>query len=341
MIKDNELNPTYYGLTGTDYEEVQKKLQKNKQFLDNTYLRNTTTNTIIPLRNGIISPYHSPERYYGSIQHRVNALTSYARENGLKPVFMTITLPSEYHPKKMKRGKLVNNPKYNGADPKVASKALTDRFAKIRQDRSLKDLPKDQRVYFRVTEPHKDGTPHLHVLMFVPSDRVEKLASAFDRLYRSEKHEKMANDIQLVETNIENSTAYIMKYINKVLPLSKKEKITLSDSFLNSWYSKYRIARFYSSRTLAPLELYKLLHNEYTLLELTYAKSNGSLAIYRDVETQKIMEVLREDEYLYIRDTNIELLSTLTASHSPDYAKPNLHEFYEMANPILELEPCG
>lgn len=341
MIENKRLKPAHYGLTSVDFKDVEKKLAKQKQFLENVYIRNKITNSIIPLKNGVVSPYHSPERYYGSIQQRVSALVEFAQNKALKPIFMTITLPSEYHPKKQKNGKLVDNPKYNGMEAKEANQELTKRFAKLRHDRSIKELSNDNRVYFRVTEPHEDGTPHLHVLMFVPSDSVDKIVMAFERIFRSRKNERKANDIQTIETDIKNSTAYIMKYINKVLPLSKKEKLSQKEKYLNAWYSKHKITRFYSSRTLAPLEVYKLIHNHYSLLELTYVKKSGSLAIYRDVETQKIMEILEDGEYLYIRDTNIELLSTLTASHSTDYAKPDIYELYALADVPEELELCG
>ena len=118
-------------------------------------------------------------------------------------------------------------------------------FAKLRQERSLKELTKDERIYFRVNEPHKNGTPHTHILLFVPEHRINRVVTAFKRLF-----DINANDIQ---TDIRNATSYVMKYINKTLPLSKKENLTTNDKYLNAWYSKHRIIRFNCSRTLAPL----------------------------------------------------------------------------------------
>ncbi|MGB6328906.1 MAG: hypothetical protein WBF48_08250 [Halarcobacter sp.] len=60
-----------------------------------------------------------------------------------------------------------------------------------------------------------------------------------------------------------------MKYINKTLPLSKKNKLSEQDKYLNAWYSKHKINRFNSSRTLAPISLYRLLFRRYSLIELT------------------------------------------------------------------------
>ncbi len=134
---------------------------------------------------------------------------------------MTLTLPSEYHKFKILHRKgikdvLVSNPKYNGTTPKDATKVLSHQFGRFRHDRALKDeLTKENRIYFRVNEPHKDGTPHTHILMFVPADRVQRVKKAFKRLF-----DNRANDIQ---DDIRNAASYVMKYINKTLPLSKAD----------------------------------------------------------------------------------------------------------------------
>ena len=58
---------------------------------------------------------------------------------------------------------------------------------------------KEQHIYFRVNEPHKDGTPHTHILMFIPQERIERVKKALKRLF-----DERANDIQ---DDIEDATA--------------------------------------------------------------------------------------------------------------------------------------
>ena len=65
--------------------------------------------------------------------------------------------------------------------------------------------------------------------------------------------------------------------LNKEL---EPENLTQKDRYLNAWYSKNRIIRFNSSRTLAPLKLYRLLYTRYTLQELTRAVNNKELQIF-------------------------------------------------------------
>ncbi len=76
------------------------------------------------------------------------------------------------------------------------------------------------------------------------------------------------------------------------MPLSKKEKLSEKERYLNAWYSKHRINRFNSSRTLAPISLYRLLFRKYSLIELTKLVDNKVLDIYTLADnSQKIMEV--------------------------------------------------
>lgn len=299
----------HYGLSKNDLGEVTTKLKNQKSFLDFSFLYDRINQTKIPLADLIISANHSPNRYYSEIQNRVNTLTTIAKQRGLKPLFMTITLPSEYHRcKTTKQGKLIPNPKFDGTTPKEAVKILTKSFARLRQDRSLKDgLSKEHRIYFRVNEPHKDGTPHTHILMFVPVDRVERVKKAFRRLFDSR-----GNDIQ---DDIKGSTAYIMKYINKTLPLSKKDKLSEKDKYINAWYSKHRVVRFNSSKTLAPLGIYRLLHNRYSLFALTKLLDENHLSVYVTLDTNKVMEIIDEwGDTVYSRSSNFDVVTTSTVS---------------------------
>lgn len=302
----------HYGLSKSNLYEVEKKLKDQKRFLDYSSIYDRINQKYIPLSDIVISAYHSPERYYAELQNRINTLTKIAQQRKLKPLFMTLTLPSEYHKyKTTKSGKLIKNKKYNNFTPKESVKVLTKMFARLRQDRSLKELSKDERLYFRVNEPHKDGTPHTHILMYVPADRVQRVKDAFKRLF-----DEKANDIQ---DEIHNSTSYIMKYINKTLPLSKNKKISEKDRYINAWYSKHRVVRFNSSKTLAPLNIYRLLHSRYSLFALTKLLHEDHFKIYVTLDTNKIIEIIDEfGDMVYMRNDsfNVHLMGSNLKNYS-------------------------
>lgn len=294
--------PKHYGLNIYDFNQVKVKIVKQKDFLNKNCIYDKISNNYIPLKNLIISANHNPNRYHAEIQNKINCLEQKTKENNLVSIFMTLTLPSEYH--KMKTNKatkrLIYNPKYNGFSPSESIKVLTKMLSKLRHDRSLKELTTKTRIFYRVNEPHKDGTPHTHILLFIPQNSVKRVEKAFKRLFDTK-----ANDIQ---TAIENAKDYVMKYINKTLPLSKKDKLSEKDKYLNAWYSKHKINRFNSSRTLAPISLYRLLYRKYSLIELTKLVDNKVLDIHTLADnTQKIMEIFNGEEVLYIRSSNFDI----------------------------------
>ncbi len=288
-----------YGLTESDLNMVRAKLKRQNDFLEYSYIQNNSTGQQFSLKDCIISSNHNPHRYYGEIQNRINTLEREAIKANLTPVFLTLTLPGEFHSMKTTRtGKLIKNPKYNGIEPKEAVKVLTKMWGKLRHDRSLKELTKSQRMYYRVNEPHKDGTPHTHILLFIPKDRIERIENAFNRLFNSRSNK--------FEKEIRSATSYIMKYINKTLPMSKKE-LTKKDEYLNAWYAKHRINRFCASRSTAPIYLYRLLNHRFTLYALTQVRKAGSLKVLARLDNDKIMEIWDGEELLFMRNDNFEL----------------------------------
>jgi len=305
----------HYGLSKYDLESVAQKLKKQKQFLEFSFLYDRINQTKISLSDIFISANHSPNRYYAEIQNRINTLSELAKKRGLKALFMTMTLPGEYHPYTDNNTRI--NPEYNGVNAKEAVKELTKMFAKLRHDRSLKDgLTKENRIYFRVNEPHKDGTPHTHILMFVPAERVSRIKKAFKRLFN-----RVGNNIQ---DDLRNATSYVMKYINKTLPLSKQENLSKKDKYLNAWYSKNRIIRFHSSRTLAPLAIYRLMHKKFSLFALTKLLNENHLSVYVTLDTAKVMEIIDEwGDTLYSRGTNYDVV-TMKALNRGNYFSNNL-----------------
>ena len=293
----------HYGLSSDDYFAVQLHRQKQKEYLNRTCIYDKITEQYIPLADITMSANHNTNRYYAEIQNRINTLVNDAKSKKLVPIFMTITLPSEYHKMKTNKStkKLIPNPFYNGTTPRNATKELTKMFAKLRHDRSLKELTKNERIYYRVNEPHKDGTPHTHILMFIPNSSIPRVVKAFNRLFNPKTNK--------IETKIRNASAYIMKYINKTLPLSKQSKLTEKEKYLNAWYSMNRVIRFNSSRTLAPLSLYRLLYYKYTLQELTMKVRNKDFNIFvRADNRDKIMEILDGDELVYSRSENFRIV---------------------------------
>jgi len=313
-----------YGLTKHQIDFTMKKVELNMNYLKSNGCQ--IDNKIIPYADFVSNSYNNSDRYIAELQHRAWSVYDYANELGLKNIFITLTLPSEWHPKKtLKNGKLVNNPRFrgltfitsiNGYDflnahvkqnipfiepildfsktvdkytPKNASKELSNMFKKIRDDRSYKSILKDDRVYFRVTEPHKDGTPHLHISLFVPHDRYEKIVKAVKRLFPAPASK--------VETDIKSPVSYLMKYVLKTLDDLRENSEDITN--LTLWYLYHGISRFYTSRTFAPLEVYRKLGGMYSLIDLTKDYQRNDIQVYTCTTTKKILYIENEFGTIY------------------------------------------
>lgn len=126
-------------------------------------------------------------------------------------LFWTITCPSKYH------SVGGTNSKYNGATPRDAQAYLVDVWARIRSALHRAGI----RPYgFRIAEPHTDGCPHWHILLFVDPARLndmEMIVTGYAIQEDEEEKGAHANRVKLVriEANKGTASGYIVKYVCK------------------------------------------------------------------------------------------------------------------------------
>jgi hypothetical protein len=156
-------------------------------------------------------------------------------------------------------------------------------------DRAYKSIDKDLRCYFRVTEPHKDGTPHIHMSLFIPEDKKERIVKALKRLYPA--------PLGKVETNIRKPVHYLMKYVLKTFDDLRDDK---NISNLTLWYLYHGISRFYTSRTFINLEIYRKLNGLYELKELSEKYRREEIQVYFYKDTDKLCLIENEFGTLYV-----------------------------------------
>jgi hypothetical protein len=105
---------------------------------------------------------------------RLRGCETWAEGAGMVGDFLTLTTPSRFHPARTRRGDTPagRNPKWNGSTPRDAQRWLCGTWAKVRAKLQREGL----RIFgFRVAEPHHDGTPHWHVLIWADPQRVERV----------------------------------------------------------------------------------------------------------------------------------------------------------------------
>ncbi|MBK8453608.1 MAG: replication endonuclease [Thiofilum sp.] len=159
----------------------------------------------------------NPDVRRAELMVRMRGYEHYAKAQGHVAVFYTLTCPSKYHAQTQNKGKAIPNPTYNGANPRQAQAYLTKLWARIRASFNYYEL----NVYgFRIAEPHHDGTPHWHLLLFMPkNDRYEVTRIMRDYALSEDGHEKGAFKYRFqavkIDTTKGSATGYIAKYVSK------------------------------------------------------------------------------------------------------------------------------
>lgn len=159
----------------------------------------------------------------GELMVRIRGFEEIARECGHEAEFITMTCPSRMHARLSQSGK--ENASFDGTTPKEAQGYLAKVWARIRAALHRRGVS----LYgFRIAEPHHDGTPHWHMLLFyAPKWPGSVLRAARGRvlaLFRryalaDSGWEQGAKKHRLTSTRIDwtrgSAAGYIAKYVAK------------------------------------------------------------------------------------------------------------------------------
>ena len=152
----------------------------------------------------------------GELMTRVRGAEEYADSHNHVGLFVTLTLPSKYHPVTIRSGKTRHNKKYSGATPRDGQCWLRDAWARVRAKLARRGI----KIYgLRVAEPHHDGTPHWHALLWAESQWDAQLVDATLREYwlAEDGNERGAQENRVCTKRIEagGAAGYVAKYIAK------------------------------------------------------------------------------------------------------------------------------
>ncbi|MDT7309067.1 replication endonuclease [Citrobacter freundii] len=167
------------------------------------------------------------EKYDGSVANpairrcelmtRIRGFENICNELGYVGEFYTLTAPSKYHAT-TKAG--YRNRKWNGASPSDTQSYLTGLWARIQAKLHREEI----RIFgIRVAEPHHDGTPHWHMLMFMLPEDVERVRLIIrDYAWEEDRHELRSDKAKKARFHAEaidpekgSATGYVAKYISK------------------------------------------------------------------------------------------------------------------------------
>ncbi|HHH53979.1 MAG TPA: hypothetical protein ENK91_09995 [Bacteroidetes bacterium] len=177
--------------------------KKTKKFFENSYIFNKNTGLINKIKYD--KDWHLRQSYlYNTF--RIDYLNQECIENGMIPIFLTLTLPSQYHP----------TSKYYDDSLSVTDgyQKLQDIFRDIYNNFRIDRKKVDNIKFIRVIEPHKSWIPHLHSIIYIPLHLKELFLKHLKRIINNNKLTQ--TDIKVLDT-AKYAVTYLLKYTNKTL----------------------------------------------------------------------------------------------------------------------------
>ena len=246
---------------------AQKK--RNREFFKTFDLENPETGERVSMNDMVNGSNANPAIRRCELMVRMRGFEDLANEMGCAGEFYTITAPSKYHSAHSGGGFVKQ---WNGASPRDTQKYLCSVWAKIRAALSREEI----NVFgFRVVEPHHDGTPHWHMLLFMPPEHVDQVRDIMCYYARyvdstelqSEQALKARFHVEPIDPAKGSATGYIAKYISKNIDgfaLDDENDDETGESLrdmskaVSAWSSRWRIRQFQQIGG-APVTVYREL----------------------------------------------------------------------------------
>lgn len=205
-------------LSDEAYSRFESQQRSTARLLASMEAVNSETGESITLDELAEHSLSNPKNRRAEVMVRVKGMEHHADRLGYSGLFLTITSPGRMHARLSGSG--AANPKWDGSTPRHAQGYLQ---SKVWEPARAK-LERQEINYFglRVVEPHHDGTPHWHMLVFVKADReAELLETMRGYALRADPDEPGAQKHRFTVERIDKAkggaAAYVAKYIAKNL----------------------------------------------------------------------------------------------------------------------------
>jgi hypothetical protein len=203
--------------------KAEKQKANNKAFLEGWEAINELGQsfTLAELSEKCVS---NADNRFSELVVRAKGLEEISEEQGHQGYFLTLTAPSKYHPitsiKKDDKHISVRNKKYWRAgcpDVREAHTYLNGVWCRFRSWCERHGIP----FYgLRTVEPHHDGCPHWHLMLWVQPSRAKEFLDAFHHYALQEDGneagaKKYRVKVEKIDPAKGSAVGYIVKYISK------------------------------------------------------------------------------------------------------------------------------
>ncbi len=195
----------------------QAQLKRNAEALGRTLYRNEA-GQVYNLAELAALGTANPIIRGGELMTRIRGAEEYADARAHVGLFVTLTLPSRFHPVKLgSGGRPVPNKKFvPGTTPRDGQLWLRDMWAKTRAALARRGV----KMYgLRVAEPHHDATPHWHALIWAEDEagalEIEKQVRRYWLSDDGQERGAVENRVNVKRMVKGGAAGYVAKYIAK------------------------------------------------------------------------------------------------------------------------------
>lgn len=309
-------------------KEHQEQQKKNWDFIQNAMLFDAETEEETELKDMVLKSVSNPAIRRHELMVRTRGCEDIGNELGLQGLFLTLTTPAAYH-NSYKKGGFIDH--WNGKNPKQAQDYLNKTWQRMRAK-----LGREEIRWFgvRVAEPHHDGTPHWHLLIWVKPEDADALKDIFiDYATKKDRHELMKSgsfdysarcDVQEIDPDKGTATGYIAKYISKNIDgfamddeVSDETDKPVKDMAKNvtAWKSRWNIRQFQFFGG-APVTTYRELRrfasqNKKAFMEYVFMQDRVALIDMYGLLNYNLVGPIKPAGFM----TNLELMEAVGNSY--------------------------
>lgn len=244
------------------------KENKQKSYLRNTGFLNKKSGEYLSIDYDFEKKY---KEYSRISEQRALTIQELARRKEFCSVFITLTLPSQYHPFKSittSKGRLYveENKEFAFNSIKEAVSCGYKELNSIYQIfyKRVKNYTKNDLYYVKAIENHQTTIPHLHLVLYFPLEHFEMVKTTFSRVIEHFELNRIDFEEVSFKENINYASKYLLKYIIKDLNNSSD---ILKARILDGWkrYHKIRVL----TTSLLPLNVmvYKKIYKSVSFTE--------------------------------------------------------------------------
>lgn len=261
-LQKNRLYKEYKELTHQYYLHSIKQEEKTNNYLKKKSIKNKRTGEVYSLSYDFETAQRKAKN---EMLQRIIHLEQISRDTGLKPLFLTFTLPTKYHAfvsigtEKKKRLYVDTNKNFLYRTISNSIKAGYEHLNHLFRVfyRQIKRYDFGRLIKFiKVYEPHSNLQCHLHALFFIHPKDIEKVILYFSKFLEKQDIGRSELDSKIV-SNINHVGSYIAKYIYKN---ASDDNDLYFTRFLDGWKKKNKIRMVSTSNLQINMLLYKKLY---------------------------------------------------------------------------------